>query len=257
MSNLGWFTPSDRLGIPDLWTPAMIKTALWLDAADADTITLDGSGVSQWTDKSGNARHATQSTSGSMPIVTSKAINGLDAITFDGSDDFLTLGTALGRPSSYTVFAVSRPTKALSNLQAVFCSMISSGNSRDSCMSLSNDGGSVFWQYGNSGSTYRWGYGAAGFTLNVVAQHCLVHTNGTQDESVYRDGALLTNGSQDGTAATNAGTAQPTSIGRAGAYDGWYFGGDIAEVIVIVSAVSTSDRQKVEGYLAHKWGLAK
>ncbi|MFM5944980.1 MAG: hypothetical protein ACKO9G_16710, partial [Dolichospermum sp.] len=45
-----------------LRTPAQISTDLWLDAADSSTITLNGSTVSQWNDKSGNGRNAIQAT---------------------------------------------------------------------------------------------------------------------------------------------------------------------------------------------------
>lgn len=53
---------------PQLWTPANITTALWLDANDSSTITLNGSTVSQWSDKSGNARHATQGVGANQPL---------------------------------------------------------------------------------------------------------------------------------------------------------------------------------------------
>jgi hypothetical protein len=51
-----------------LWTPAQLTTALWLDAADASTITLNGATVSQWNDKSGNARNAVQATTAYQPL---------------------------------------------------------------------------------------------------------------------------------------------------------------------------------------------
>ena len=38
------------------WTPSQIATVLWLDADDPITISLNGSAVRQWNDKSGNAR---------------------------------------------------------------------------------------------------------------------------------------------------------------------------------------------------------
>jgi len=53
------------------WTPAEIDTELWLDADDASTITETGGAVSQWDDKSGNARHATQATGSKQPLYTS------------------------------------------------------------------------------------------------------------------------------------------------------------------------------------------
>ena len=40
------------------FNPSDIETALWLDAADASTITESGGAVSQWNDKRGNGRIA-------------------------------------------------------------------------------------------------------------------------------------------------------------------------------------------------------
>ena len=55
----------------------------WYDAADSASITLDSGRVSQWSDKSGNARHATNTTSGStQPSYTTAARNGLNVLTF-------------------------------------------------------------------------------------------------------------------------------------------------------------------------------
>jgi len=239
---------------PVLWTPAEITTALWLDASDSSTITLESSTVSQWADKSGQNRHATQGASSAMPTVSAAALNGLSVLTFDGTNDFLTLGTVLGRPANYTVFAVSRLTKALSSAQAVIASMMDTGESKNSCLTMVNDAGKCFWNYGN-GSDYRWGYPNGAFTLNTFAQHCLIHTHGTQNEAVFRDGALLTNAGLAGTATANSGAAQTTSIGRLGGFNGWYLGGDVAEVVVLLSSAPVDTRQKVEGYLAHKWGM--
>lgn len=57
--------------------------AAWYDAADAASITLDSGRVSQWSDKSGNARHATNATSGStQPSYTTAGRNGLNVLTF-------------------------------------------------------------------------------------------------------------------------------------------------------------------------------
>lgn len=50
------------------WTPAQIPTALWLDANDTSTITLNNLTVSQWNDKSGNLRHVSQATAANQPV---------------------------------------------------------------------------------------------------------------------------------------------------------------------------------------------
>ena len=70
-----------------LWTPAAISTDLWLDAADASTVydtsvggslTDDGGNVGRWEDKSGNARHAIQATSGNRPVRSGTSISFQD-----------------------------------------------------------------------------------------------------------------------------------------------------------------------------------
>ncbi|MFM6187855.1 MAG: hypothetical protein ACKPEQ_31335, partial [Dolichospermum sp.] len=74
------------------WTPAQIPTALWLDAADASTITLNGSTVSQWNDKSGNGRNATQATASLQPAYNATGINGKPALVADANDFLATNG---------------------------------------------------------------------------------------------------------------------------------------------------------------------
>jgi hypothetical protein len=71
-----------------LWTPAEITTQLWLDAADAGTITID-TGVSQWNDKSGNGYNVVQATTSEQPALLTAELNGLDIVSFNGSSDYL------------------------------------------------------------------------------------------------------------------------------------------------------------------------
>jgi len=67
-----------------LWTPALLRPALWMDAADQSTITT-ATGISEWRDKSGNGRHFTQSVAARQPGYNTTGINGLGTIAFDGS----------------------------------------------------------------------------------------------------------------------------------------------------------------------------
>ena len=69
-------------GLAATWTPANLAgLALWLDAADASTITLNGSNVSQWNDKSGNNRHASQAVAANQPTYTAAALNSRNVVT--------------------------------------------------------------------------------------------------------------------------------------------------------------------------------
>jgi len=80
------------------WTPAQLTgLALWLDADDASNITLNGSNVSQWDDKSGNGRNVSQATAAFQPTYLATGFNGKPTLQTDGGD-VLELGvTSLGR----------------------------------------------------------------------------------------------------------------------------------------------------------------
>lgn len=69
----GGFTPKSLPGL-----------AAWFDADDASTITLNSGNVSEWRDKSGNNRHATQATAARQPALTTNSLNGKPAITAIG-----------------------------------------------------------------------------------------------------------------------------------------------------------------------------
>jgi hypothetical protein len=98
-----------RVGGATLWTPSQLTTALWLDAADAGTITTVSGAVSQWNDKSGNGRNAIQATAANRPALTSAGLNGLDVLTFDGINDSLLATLSSGLSSSFAFFAVAVP----------------------------------------------------------------------------------------------------------------------------------------------------
>lgn len=80
-----------------LWTPAdatSFTDEQWWEAWDAASLSLTGSAVNQWNDKSGNARHAAQSTSAAKPTYGATSFDGAPGITADGGDR-LTLSTTV------------------------------------------------------------------------------------------------------------------------------------------------------------------
>lgn len=73
------------------WTPLNLgaKLLLWWDAEDADSLTLAGSAVTAWEDKSAGFAVA-QATGASQPAYSATAVNGRPGIVFDGVADHLT-----------------------------------------------------------------------------------------------------------------------------------------------------------------------
>jgi PKD repeat protein len=65
--------------------PLQDSLAMWV-RADSGVVFSTGSSVSQWSDLSGNAFHATQSTPAQQPTYVAGILNGYPVIHFDGND---------------------------------------------------------------------------------------------------------------------------------------------------------------------------
>ena len=221
-----------------LWTPAQISTALWLDAADASTITLNGSTVSQWADKSGNGRNATQPTASSQPTSNTRTLNGLNVLDFNA--DVIGIGTPFVKINTpWLVYSVITFDSFTGN--PVYIGL---QGAQTTHMGWSNSGNIQFY----NNSTGVVGLSGVVITANAPA---LV---GVQYDTTNLTG--LYNGAAQGSPAVTipADTAL-FNIGSHASGGSNYFDGAIGEIVFIQSTVSLSNRQKLEGYLAWKWGL--
>lgn len=79
---------------------------LWLESDYG--VTLNGATVSQWLDRSSNAIAFTQGTSASQPYFSSSNVgfNGMPAIYFDGSNDYLRKVAPSGLPQNMNCFTI-------------------------------------------------------------------------------------------------------------------------------------------------------
>lgn len=85
---------------------------LWVDASDVSTITLNGSNVSEWRDKSGNGVHATQTTFVNQPAFSATSWSGRPSVNFTrGSSHFLEFTPFV--LTTQTVFFVIEPTASM------------------------------------------------------------------------------------------------------------------------------------------------
>jgi hypothetical protein len=217
---------------------------LWLDAADSSTVDVIGGGVSRWSDKSGNARHATQATSTRRPTLQTNQQNGLPAIKWDGVDDNLT-GSIPYTTTTTTLFVVYNVTTA-------------TGDQRVFDINGNNYGNFGSPQSSSSADVILW-LGGGGRYTNLAPStgwrmYCAQYSVGTS--AVWRNGtsvAMTTTGTPSTTAT---GTAYTLGNIATGANSG-QFSGHIGELILYSSAVTITlfQRQQIEGYLANKWGL--
>lgn len=79
-----------------------------------------GTAVSTWEDRTSTNNDGTQSTSANRPIYNTNAINGNPAVSFDGSNDFLSYATSVfSYTGGATVIAALKPTAGSSEYGSV------------------------------------------------------------------------------------------------------------------------------------------
>ena len=243
-----------------IWNPSMITTALWLDAADASTVTESGGAVSQWDDKSGNSRHASQPTTAARPTWTANALNGLPVVTFDGSNDILgfslrDLSRNVGTIGYFFVASASDPNST--GYRALFQCRTSTGVDRAVVYARNSTleaGGrrlpSDSYQFHTSGSITN-PSSFTGFALfNYTGATLEVGVNGSTPSS--RPGGFQSAGNSEDTdsSSQSIGGGSSNSFSATASFPGY-----VAEFIAVTSTMSVLTRQRIEGYLAHKWGL--
>lgn len=252
------------------WTPANITTALWLDAANNSTLEYDGSNlITKWTDAAIGTQYFSTS-GGSRPTRTESALNGKTVVTFGGSQ-WLTANAIndwglLYKNTGCTIGAVAR-----------------FGSSSDPNASYALLGNNAF---GGTFSGHTFGYldragrgennqfidivTAQGVDLvvrNTSSQgaltpntsHVIIIRNDYSGTAANRSVVAINGGTgiANNTYTNTPATGNPQyalQIGASG-NDGVPMVGHVAEIIILSSPADTAIRQKLEGYLAHKWGL--
>lgn len=256
-----------------VWNPSMLGPALWLDAADASTITAVSGGVSQWNDKSGGNINFTQSNSTLRPTTNSQTLNGLNVISFDGVDDNMNAGDALDNVwtaagGGFNIFFVAR-NRDITSSNGTILGKGSSGllNLREFVSYLRTSISQFVALYSPDPTNYTVFNGGTTIASNqwVTISHAYSDTgtgsaNTTSRVSMTVDGSVesLTVAVSAGNLSTIKDTTSLLSIGAIvadGTQNSANLPGEIAEIVVLPVVASTTDRQKMEGYLAHKWGL--
>jgi hypothetical protein len=253
------------------WTPADIDTALWLDAADASTISTSGNEVTQINDKSGNGRNFTGA-SGTRPSTGLATLNGKNVLGFTG--DYLTstspastwtflhdatgsscfcvveFGVVASPNAAYILYGTNNAsTNGIG--KAIYYDDRASISRNDALVDLTTKGQNLISVISNvSGNGF-----ISPNTYNLLTLHSSPNSAIAADRS-----ELIVNAgtpAKNNTATNSLSTASPTytlQIG-AGGNGSLPLTGELAEFIFVSGVASLDTQQKMEGYLAHKWGL--
>ena len=236
--------------IQNLITPAVTPLklasgcALWLDGADPTTVTFSsGSNISQWNDKSGNGINITQATTSNQPSYTAASNSVLFSdTTFLNMGNISYFNTLFA--SAYTMFFVHK------KLQS-YAWLVSPGNFVVTFPGTLRVTTSGITDLDFTTPTFS---SAATEPLRIFT----IQLTGTE-RNVRMNGQLT---------AYNMNNNGSTSWTTAPVVDSnWRMGGNLNsassagqtqsmyEVIFFNTALGTTQRQQIEGYLAWKWGL--
>jgi hypothetical protein len=211
---------------------------LWLDAADA----LNFTGPI-WNDKSGTNNHAVNGTPGttSMPTVTTWS-NGLRAARFV-KESKNSIKTTNSIPVFVTYFIVARIQDVTGATGIGFIMINNVDGQRQVRMNSTSFPVSVFFFTQTGGTNMVFGSFSQGqgflFSGTVTSGSAIAYGNGVQS----------------GTSGVNNSSPSRHYFGS-GDGDNDYLSVDFAEILIYDSVLTSSQRQQVEGYLAHKWGLS-
>lgn len=251
-----------------IWSPTALGARAWYDASDSSTVSATGGLVDSVADKSGNSL-TLGSSSTNRPVYTSAGLNGKNVFTFNGGQ-YLTAATLppwifLHDSTGSSIFAVWQPGTS-SDPDSLY------GLLGTQAGASSATGVSLFFDDRLSSSrNNRLGVLVSGGAqvVNLItsddaatsntSQVCEWNLNPSASPPVDR-ASIRVNGGSAYTGNSASGTpssGNPSYLLQLGALGNNVFPlvGTIAEVVLFAGILSDSDRQKVEGYLAHKWGL--
>src|SRR3989304_1806416 len=104
------------------WAPTdLVGLVLWLDASEITGL-ANNDPVASWSDLSGNARHATQTTEAKKPIYMTNQQNGLPGVDFDRTNHGMLVDFSTGvSAQDYTfIFATKTETTNVNADQRLF-----------------------------------------------------------------------------------------------------------------------------------------
>lgn len=243
------------------WTPQNLSNLakFWLNSDNA--IIDSSSRISQLTDLSGNNFHFTQSNNAQKPILVTQP--DAKVIRYDGVDDCLqiTSGSALNiskNTDGLWVFIVARKASLDSASIPRRLFVYERGTSASTRFGLFSDDGT-----GNSLNKFVAGcrrldadpyqYQASPNTVTTNATILCGFINYATGILELSENGSVYSKSIGGTANTSDTSSTKVTLGGQNGLES--FNGDIYEVISGNGNLNTTDRQKLEGWAAHKYGV--
>lgn len=235
-----------------LWTPSDLSGLAGWYKADAITSLSDGDAVVSWVDSSSNSNTLTQSTAGAQPSYQTNELNSLPIVRFDKDspgDNMLNADMGgnfdVGTGDFFLAMVAKFPT--------------ASGNQFVMSKAFGTQGLNVFL---NSSGTLFFRPQTSGVTTNNIQQtgatdgqfHVVVCRRVSGVITGHYDGSTFT--TDNGTKVNN-GSIDNDNDFRIGSSStgGLDTDMDLGEALLAVGTLTDNDRDRLTGYLAHKYAL--
>jgi hypothetical protein len=233
----------------------------WWDAADLSSMAQNSDGttavtstndpVGFWRDKSGNGRHAKQTTNNNRPQVQIADRNGRPGLNFDGSNDYYVCDAGASFAAAYAT-AVVRRTGSPPNWAAIYF----------------HRAGSSAAGFTNSAQNFSFAQtqDRIGSIYGLLVAGGIARSNGTALTAVnsglfnVHDASLLPNTTDtnvigiQGNITGTVGTQHPT-IGVDPFSETRVYPMRLYELLVYSVIPTTAQLQAIERYLGRKWGI--
>ncbi len=245
------------------------KLALWLKADAGTSTTVSGATINNWSEHSGNNNHASKIRG--TPLYRSNQINGYPAIDFGThAQAAMTIANAstLNSDSEYdakTFVLCLRTGTEVSTRQVIY---EQGGGTRG--INIYLEAGRIYfgaWNISADGAGAPWEYTSANALVSpqkVYLLTCVYEGNTAKTGALrlYLNGKLLSTAAQVGILYAHA-SAIGLGAMTTGAYfetgpatgSGFNFRGRLGELISYNQVLAAEDQQRVESYLALKYGI--
>jgi len=244
--------------------------SLWLDASDYSSLTLSGSSVTQWNDKSGNRFNMSNIPSFLMPTYNATGFNGNPTVSFvrnaSGYPSALENAEFSFTSKSLTLFFISQRIGSGAKYQRFISTTNTTNNDYNNSESFTVDSGDLnkYLQFDRNNNNINSEF----TTTNPFMGELIVNGTGTTVGNfntlanyIYANGSQLASTTDAGLAAgasfnilrVRLGAAAPAGALNDGGFSSFH--GNMSEVLLFNRVLTTSEFTSVEGYLAWKWGL--
>jgi len=220
---------------------------MWLDAVDKTSVSLVGSDVVAWLDKSGSGHDVIQNTGSKKPQLEDAevdgAINEMPTVVFDGVDDIL-ISTSFPDITELTIIAVVRYDAPGTDVHAI--EITESTVENDAILLYNINSKSAFATMSNGGTRIE--------IEKDEAQQLHVYTGIVEAPNMeyYVENILI------GSAAVGTYTFPLDTLSVGGnSFGGVNLDGAVGEIFVYDRKLNTTELEPVITYLADKWGIVK